>query len=223
MKRLFEGVYRGEDDRLLTKNLAPGISVYGEELIAVGEEEYRAWNPHRSKLAAAIENGLRDTHLDSGSRVLYLGAASGTTVSHVSDIVAEAGVIYGVEVSFRPMRDLMERVVEHRPNVIPILDDARDPFHYSFTLEEVDLLYCDIAQPDQTDIALANARAFLRPDGTIVLAIKASSIDSVKPPKEIFESEVKKISESGGEILDRVDLSPFSTAHELAVAKWQGH
>ena len=223
MKQLFEGVYRDEGGRLLTKNLAPGRSVYGEELVAVGEEEYRSWNPHRSKLAAAIENGLADIHLGRGSRVLYLGAASGTTVSHVSDIVSEEGVVYAVELSFRPVRDLMERVVEHRNNVIPILNDARKPFEYSPMLEEVDLVYCDIAQPDQTEIALTNARAFLKQEGIIILAIKASSIDSVRPPTEVFESEVKKLTDSGAEVLDRVDLSPYASAHELATAKWHGY
>lgn len=49
--------------------------------------EYRAWNPFRSKLAAAILGGIDQIHIKPGVRVLYLGAASGTTVSHVSDIV----------------------------------------------------------------------------------------------------------------------------------------
>lgn len=49
--------------------------------------EYRAWNPFRSKLAAAILGGVDKIHMGPGKKVLYLGAASGTTVSHVSDIV----------------------------------------------------------------------------------------------------------------------------------------
>ena len=220
MKQLFEGVF--EDDRgLLTRNLSPGKSVYGEELIKAEGTEYRVWNPYRSKLAAAIENGLQELEVRPETRVLYLGAASGTTVSHVSDIVGAKGVVYAVELSYRPMRDLMERVVEVRPNVIPILNDARRPFEYGYLLEEVDLLYCDIAQPDQTDIALMNARAFLKLGGTILLAVKASSIDSTKLPKEVFESEVKKLLESGAEVLERIDLSPFSAAHEFVRAEWR--
>jgi fibrillarin-like pre-rRNA processing protein len=219
MRQLFEGVFE-DDHGLLTRNLAPGKSVYREELVSIDGAEYRVWNPYRSKLAAAIRNGLRELDIRSGTRLLYLGAASGTTVSHVSDIVGANGVVYAVELSYRPMRDLMERVVEVRPNVIPMLNDARRPFEYSYLLEEVDLLYCDIAQPDQTDIALMNARAFLKPEGTILLAVKASSIDSLKPPKEVFGSEVKKLLESGAEVLERIDLSPFSTAHEFVRAKW---
>jgi len=220
MKQLFEGVF--EDDRgLLTRNLSPGKSVYGEELIKAEGTEYRVWNPYRSKLAAAIKNGLQELEVRPETRVLYLGAASGTTVSHVSDIVGAKGAVYAVELSYRPMRDLMERVVEVRPNVIPILNDARRPFEYGYLLEEVDLLYCDIAQPDQTDIALMNARAFLKLGGTILLAVKASSIDSMKLPKEVFESETKKLLESGAEVLERIDLSPFSAAHEFVRAKWR--
>ena len=220
MKRLFEGVFE-DDHGLLTRNLALGKSVYGEELVSIDGAEYRVWNPYRSKLAAAIRNGLQELDVRPEMRLLYLGAASGTTVSHVSDIVGTNGVVYAVELSYRPMRDLMERVVEARPNVIPMLNDARQPFEYSYLLEEVDLLYCDIAQPDQTEIALMNAGAFLKPEGTILLAVKASSIDSLKPPKEVFESEVKKLLESDAEVLERIDLSPFSSAHEFVRAKWR--
>ena len=54
---------------------------------AATKTEYRVWNPFRSKLAAAILGGVDKIHIAPGSKVLYLGAASGTSVSHVSDIV----------------------------------------------------------------------------------------------------------------------------------------
>lgn len=88
-----EGVFicRGKEDALVTKNLVPGESVYGEKRVSISEGddkiEYRAWNPFRSKLAAAILGGVDQIHIKPGAKVLYLGAASGTTVSHVSDIV----------------------------------------------------------------------------------------------------------------------------------------
>jgi len=222
MRELFEGVFEGDDGSLLTRNLSPGRSVYGEELVRVGTDEYRKWDPYRSKLAAAIRNGMKDIRIRPESRVLYLGAASGTTVSHVSDIVGPRGALYAVEVSFRPLRDLMERVAEVRHNVIPILGDARRPFEYCHLLDEVDAIYCDVAQPDQSDIAVANSRWFLKERGSIVLAIKASSIDSVKPPEEVFEAEVRKLRSSGAEVSERIGLSPFSRAHELVSAEWRG-
>uniref|UniRef100_A0ACB8FRJ0 Uncharacterized protein n=1 Tax=Sphaerodactylus townsendi TaxID=933632 RepID=A0ACB8FRJ0_9SAUR len=91
-----EGVFicRGKEDALVTRNLVPGESVYGEKRISVEDGEvkveYRAWNPFRSKLAAAILGGIDQIHIKPGAKVLYLGAASGTTVSHVSDIVGPA-------------------------------------------------------------------------------------------------------------------------------------
>lgn len=88
-----EGVFiaRGKEDALVTRNSVVGESVYGEKRIAIQEGEnkveYRVWNPFRSKIAAAIVGGVDNLYIKPGSKVLYLGGASGTTVSHVSDIV----------------------------------------------------------------------------------------------------------------------------------------
>ena len=51
--------------------------------------DYRIWNAFRSKLAACVLNGIESIYIKPGAKVLYLGAANGTTVSHVSDIVGE--------------------------------------------------------------------------------------------------------------------------------------
>lgn len=86
-------IAKGKDHMLVTKNLVPGESVYGEKRISIegGVEgtktEYRVWNPFRSKLAAGVLGGLDDIFIKPGAKVLYLGAASGTSVSHVADIV----------------------------------------------------------------------------------------------------------------------------------------
>ena len=60
-----------------------------EDSTSGAKTEYRVWNPFRSKLAAAILGGVDKIHMKPGAKVLYLGAASGTTVSHVSDIVGK--------------------------------------------------------------------------------------------------------------------------------------
>lgn len=83
---------KGREDALGTRNLVIGESVYGEKRVSIENDdkekvEYRIWNPFRSKLAASILGGLDDIHIKPGSKLLYLGAASGTTVSHCSDIV----------------------------------------------------------------------------------------------------------------------------------------
>uniref|UniRef100_A0A0D9XMK6 Fibrillarin n=1 Tax=Leersia perrieri TaxID=77586 RepID=A0A0D9XMK6_9ORYZ len=91
-------IAKAKEDALCTKNMVPGESVYGEKRISVQNEdgtkvEYRVWNPFRSKLAAAVLGGVDNIWIAPGTRVLYLGAASGTTVSHVSDIVGPARIV----------------------------------------------------------------------------------------------------------------------------------
>ena len=148
---------KGGRSVLLTRNLAPGKKVYNEELVTEGGAEYRTWDPFRSKLAAGILKGLPDDIVTEGAGVLYLGASSGTTCSHVSDIVGERGFVIGVEFAPRMAREFIENVARTRENVIPFVADARDPSKYS--VAKVDVVYCDIAQPDQTKIAIENCRA----------------------------------------------------------------
>jgi rRNA 2'-O-methyltransferase fibrillarin len=150
-----EGVFvaKAKEDALVTKNMVPGESVYGEKRISVENEdgtktEYRVWNPFRSKLAAAILGGVDNIWIKPGAHVLYLGAASGTTVSHVSDIVGPTGIVYAVEFSHRSGRDLVN-MAKKRTNVIPIIEDARHPMKYRMLVGMVDVIFADVAQPDQ--------------------------------------------------------------------------
>ncbi|MEM1883448.1 MAG: fibrillarin-like rRNA/tRNA 2'-O-methyltransferase, partial [Candidatus Bathyarchaeia archaeon] len=149
----FDGVYQVtlEDGskRIASKNLAPGRDVYGERLIRYKDVEYRLWDPYRSKIAAAILKGLKAMPIKPGHKVLYLGAASGTTASHVSDIVGEEGHVYCIEFAPRPLKELINNVCRYRPNMSPILADARFPEKYAYLIEKVDVIYCDIAQPEQ--------------------------------------------------------------------------
>ena len=209
----------GGKEQPATRNLAPGISVYGEQLISYEGVEYRLWDPYRSKLAAAILKGMRSYPLGPGRRVLYLGASTGTTVSHVSDVVGTAGVVFAVEVSHRVARELLDRVVKYRKNVIPIIEDARRPEHYGFVYGKVDLVYADIAQQDQTEITISNARRYLRPGGDVLLVIKARSIDVTKEPEEVIRGEVEKLKSSGFEVLEILDLEPYDKDHAMVSAR----
>lgn len=171
-------IARGKEDSLVTKNLVPGDAVYGEKRISVdmeggGKIEYRVWNPFRSKLGAAVLGGVEDIHIKPGSKVLYLGAASGTTVSHVSDIVGPEGRVYAVEFSHRSGRDLLG-VAQKRSNVVPIIEDARHPHKYRMLVSMVDTIFADVAQPDQARIVLLNAQYFLKIGGHVVISIKVS-------------------------------------------------
>lgn len=221
VKKLSDGIFeviKGKK-QLATKNLDPGKTVYGEKLIQVEGIEYRTWDPRRSKLGAMILKKF-NIPLKEDSKVLYLGAASGTTVSHVSDIVSE-GAVYAVEFSPRSMRDLIG-LASRRKNVYPILADAGKPDSYSHLVEPVDLIFQDVAQPNQAEIAARNAIRFLKKDRYLLLSIKARSIDTVANPKEVFKEEVRKLEkafEPGFEILNAKDLMPYHEDHLGVLAK----
>ena len=176
-----------KDDMLATKNITPGLRVYGEKLINEEEDEYRLWNPHRSKLAAALLNGLENFKLEKDFKVLYLGASTGTTVSHISDVVSD-GIIYAVEFSPVSMRKL-NNLCKTRPNIAPLLNDATKPKNYIDLVEKVDLVYCDVAQPNQSELFMKNMNLFLKDGGQGLLMIKARSIDVEQKPKKIFKED----------------------------------
>ncbi len=210
MEKIFPGVFKNNKG-LSTKALAAG-SVYGEDIT----EGYRSWNPHRSKLAAAILNGLKNFPFKETSNVLYLGASTGTTPSHVSDIVVN-GQLYAVEFSETSMRKLLE-LSKKRKNMSPLLNDARKPEDYQYMVGEVDVIYQDVAQPDQSDILIKNAEIFLKPGDYCILCLKARSIDTVEDPIKIFESERNKLSGTF-DILEEINLTPYDKDHRLFVMK----
>jgi len=205
--------------RLATKNLAPGHAVYGERLVKFRGVEYRVWDAFRSKLAAAILKGLETVPIHSGHKVLYLGAASGTTASHVSDIVGERGYVYCVEFAARSIRDLVNNVCTFRMNMSPILADARLPERYAALVEKVDGIYCDIAQPEQAKVLADNADLFLNALGWIMLAVKAQSIDVTKKPSEVYREEMNTLKNRGFHIEQVVQLEPYDRAHAMIVAQ----
>ncbi len=220
----WKGVYVAELDdgslRLATKNLVPGQRVYGERLFNYEGVEYREWNAYRSKLAAALLKGLEELPVKEGDRVLYLGIASGTTASHISDIIGSKGLIYGVEFSPRVIRDLMQ-VVADRRNILPILADARMPERYRLMVGMVNGLYADVAQPEQADIVNRNARLFLEDGGYLLLAIKARSIDVTREPSDIYLREMKRLTQGGFEVIDVVHLDPFDRDHAMIYARYR--
>jgi len=188
-----------------------------EHLFKWKDEEYREWNAYRSKLAAAIIKGLKELPIKEGQRVLYLGAGSGTTVSHVSDLIGRRGTIYAVEFAPRVMRELIV-VADDRPNIVPILEDARFPIRYRVLVEEVEGIYADVAQPEQASIVADNADMFLRSGEWLLLAIKARSIDVTAEPSEVYRREIDTLDRRGFKIVDVVHLEPFDKDHAMVYA-----
>ena len=199
-----------KDGNIATKNLNPGVSVYGEELIQE-DVEYRIWNPRRSKLSAALLNGLKNLELEESSKVLYLGASTGTTVSHISDIAID-GRIYAIEFSPTTAKKLVQ-LSRQRLNIAPILGDATKPKGYLNIVEKTDLVYCDVAQPTQTELFMKNMNLFSKDDGMGLLMIKARSIDVVQKPKKVFKEQEKKLKEKGFQIVEKVKLEPYEKDH----------
>ena len=199
------------DGRLATINLIPGEQVYGEKLVEHNSKELRLWNPRRSKLAAAMLNGLKTFPFHDNSRILYLGASTGTTPSHISDISPD-GIIYCLEFSPRVMRKLVDLAMI-RGNIIPILDDANKPRNYLHLLEKVDVLYSDVAQPNQTELFMENMRLFLKKEAIGILMLKARSIDVTRNPEEIYREEESRLKTTGFRVVEKIDLKPYEKDH----------
>ncbi|OPY38951.1 MAG: Fibrillarin-like rRNA/tRNA 2'-O-methyltransferase [Methanoregula sp. PtaU1.Bin051] len=183
--------------------------VYGERMLG----NARVWDPYRSKLGALCYKRKR-IELAPDMRVLYLGAAHGTTVSHVADYV---GVVYAVEVAPRPMQDLLE-VSRRRKNVVPIMADAAQPEAYASLVEEVDLLYQDVAQPDQAAIALRNS-VFLKSGGTLILMLKTRSIDVRREPEAVLDETKAELEDRGFEIMASEWLEPYHHDHAAVICR----
>ena len=206
------------ETRLVTLNLVPGQKVYNERTILIEGSEFRIWDPFRSKLAAALLKGMRDMPIVENGKILYLGTSTGTTPSHVSDIIGKQGILFGVEVASRVAREFVENVASKRSNIIPIIKDARKPEEYSSIYTKVDIVYCDIAQPDQTQIAILNCDKYLKKGGTLMLVVKARSIDSLREPSIIFREESAKLEECNFDIKQLIRLDPFDKDHAIIIA-----
>jgi fibrillarin-like pre-rRNA processing protein len=214
-KKEFENIF-WINGKLATENLVPGSSVYGERLIKQGGKEFRLWDPTRSKPAAAIYKGLNVFPISKNSKILYLGIASGTTSSHFSDIIGKAGIVYGIEISERVLREILP-VAKERKNIVPILADARTPEEYSW-IEEVDVVYADVAIPDMSEVLIRNSKFFLKDQRYAMIAIKSRSIDVSKNPKQVYKEERDKL-EKYFNVLDFVVLDPFEKDHGFFVLK----
>ncbi len=214
----FEGIFTSgmkERQRIYTINMDRNRVVYGEKLFDEGNLQYREWNPYRSKLCSAIKNKARKINIGKTTNLLYLGASSGTTVSHCSDIITH-GTIYAVEFSPRSLRELVQNCTD-RKNVVPILGDANKPFEYSkFISGSIDVIFQDVAQPNQTEILIKNIKKFLKPrQGTFIYAVKARSIDTTAEPKDIFNKQIALLEKAGLQVTDTVNISSFQIDHQV--------
>lgn len=211
-----ENIEKGRK-QLYTLNLVPGKEVYGEKLIKKGKQEFREWNPFKSKLASTILKGAQNIHVRKKDVILYLGSASGTTVSHLSDIVGSEGMIFGVDNAPTVMREFMTLVFQ-RENLTPIMESAAQTEKLRKRLpKQVDILYQDVAQNNQVQIFL-NSLDFVKKGGYGLLAVKARSMDVTKNPKSIFK-EVRRQLEKRVTVIDYRELHPYQKDHCMFMVK----
>ncbi len=204
--------------KLYTKNLDLGKKVYGEKLITYRNIEYREWDPFRSKLAALILENPITNFLSENLKCLYLGASSGTTISHLSDII-DLGTIYGIEFAERSMRQLIQNT-SNRKNIIPILGDARFPNNYAKSIfTPIDLVYQDVAQPRQAEIALENCNYYLKKGGILILVIKSQSIDSLQKSEITYAQEKNILEKAQYKILETINIHKYAANHSVLIVK----
>lgn len=204
VEKILHNVYLIDKKTIATKSSYG--SHYGEKILL---NEFREWIPYRSKLAAVFLKGYL-VNIKPDWKILYLGAASGTTVSHLSDII-DKGIIYAVEYSAKPFLKFIE-LAKERKNIIPILEDASKPWMYSGIVEEVDFVYQDIAQKNQVEIFKLNCKIFLKERGEGIIMVKARNIDSTVDPEIVFNRVVKELSKDF-KILRYGTLEPFHKDH----------
>lgn len=213
--KIFE-VY-GDGRRIYTKSIFPGQAPFEERTVKEGGAEYREFDPTRSKLAAMIMKGCTNTGIRKNDVMLYLGSSHGYTLSFVSDIVGEEGLIFGIDSAPRVMRDLVF-LAEEKKNIVPILADANHPEEYAPRASAVDVVYQDLAQRNQEDIFVRNCKMFLKKGGYGLLAVKARSIDVRRRPKDIFE-EIRQHLEKIFTVIDYRVLEPMQKDHCMIIVK----
>ena len=224
--------------KLTTKNLIIGNKFYNEKIVFSNDQEYRVWTPYRSKLAAAILNGIEILPIIEKSRVLYLGTSEVITLSHISDIIGTEGVVYVVEHSQENAKELIEKLVPKRDNIKPIIMDMAKPSQYEIIDGKVDVVYVDVEQSKEVEIALLNCKIHLRVGGYLLFIVKTRSVDEYQGKKFIIndkmelvntieEINAKKYTTTNSlkvnfEIIQQINLTDFFKEYSLIVAKYLG-
>jgi len=209
----YTGVFlieKGRKKYFLTKNLTPGTTFFNERTIIENNEEYRFFDPRRSKLCASLAKNIRTLPIKKNDRILYLGAAHGYTPSFISDIIGRNGLIFCIEFAPRVAKDLVF-VCKRRVNMVPILADANQPELYEKRILESDIIFQDIAQKNQVQILLKNLR-FLKKGGFVLLAVKSKSIDVTADPRRIYK-EIELQLQKELKIVDFKELDPLERDH----------
>lgn len=213
---------RREGRSLWTRNAVRGVSVRGERRKTDSRIEWRAWDPTRSKVAAALLRTTEDPSKllpQTGATVLYLGASYGSTCSHIHDQTCGAqnhhgGQVVAVEISPRAVRDLSE-LASIRPGLVPVLGDARQASQVApYIRSQADWLHQDLSIADQAETFVRMAGEFLRPGGVGLLSLKAASERSSDgDDASRFAKAERILQDSDLELLERIEISQLEEQH----------
>ena len=207
--------------KLATLNNASVNEVYNEKLIKMNGKQYNLWNPYTSKLAAAIVNGMEIFPILEKTKVLYLNSTIEKTLSHISDIIGVNGKIFILRDINENSKNFLENVMNDRTNVFTITRDNGDPAKFSSKTEMVNVVYVDITQHNETEVAIQNCKRYLRDGGFLMLVVPTKKIDFVNNPNGQNLEEIQKL-QSSFEIIQQINLTDFFKEHSMIIAKFLG-
>ena len=207
--------------KLATLNNASINEVYNEKLIKINGKQYNLWNPYTSKLAAAIVNGMEIFPILKKTKVLYLNDTIEKTLSHISDIIGVNGKIFILRDINENSKNFLENVMNDRTNVFTITRDNGDPAKFSSKTEMVNVVYVDITQHNETEVAIQNCKRYLTDGGFLMLVVPTKKIDFVNNPNGQNLEEIQKL-QSSFEIIQQINLTDFFKEHSMIIAKFLG-
>ena len=207
--------------KIATLNLSVGSKEKDEGIIKMNGNEYRIWKPYRSKLAAAIINGMEIFPILKKSKILYFDATMENTASYISDIVGNDGKIFVVRDVMKNSKNFLEQIVKNRSNIFTIIPDKTNPARLTGMTETVDVIYIDIAEHNQTEIAIQNCKNHLRIGGFLMLVVPTKKIDFINNPSKQNLEEMQKL-QSSFEIIQQINLTDFFKEYSMIIAKYLG-
>ena len=168
--RIFQ-IQIGDKEQLATKNIVEGTKTHKEKIVIVNDEEFLEWNPYKSKLAAAIRNGLQILPIIKNSKVVCINPLEESTILHISNIVGSKGSVFVIDVD-KNKKSFLNKLVDTHKNIIPIYDTVDELSSSSSITGKVDALYVDIPESEQIETIVEKYGSLLKNEGFLMLIAK---------------------------------------------------
>jgi len=161
-------------EQLTTKNIVEGTKTHKEKIVIVNDEEFLEWNPYKSKLAAAIRNGLQILPIIKNSKVVCINPLEDSTILHISNIVGSNGSVFVIDIN-KNKKSFLNKLVDTHKNIIPIYDTVDELSFSSSITGKVDALYVDLPESEQIEQIVRNYGSLLKNEGFLMLVAKKDS------------------------------------------------